>query len=394
MKSIIRACIDEYRNIFFDAGVMLILFGAMLIYPLFYPFPYSAEVLKKVSVGVVDLDKSQLSRKLVRMMDAHELLSVTARPVSLIEAEKLFYSGDIKGIVVVPESFSKDILEGRQTRVAVYCDAGYFLLYRQMLTGVLYSTGTLSAGITIKRMTSKGIPKQLAMIKRDPLPLLQVPLFNPAGGYATYVVPAVLILILQQTLLIGIGMVRGTRMDRRPADSASQISDETTVGAASLLAGKTLAYFFIYLFHIIYITVILFRFYRFPQRGTLSEILLFLVPFILSIIFLGFTISALFRSREASMTVLLFTSLPFLFLAGFSWPVESIPAWLRLFSQFIPSTTGIDGFMRIGCMGASLKEMARQWATLWGLSIFYFFTAWASLSFDEKRIRRSSIERS
>jgi len=376
MRSIARACADEYRNIFFDAGVMLILFGAILIYPFFYPFPYSAEVLKKVPVGVVDLDRSQLSRRLIRMMDAHEMLSVTARPVSLEEAEDLFYKGDIKGIVVIPSRFERDIMKGRQARVAAYCDAGYFLRYRQVLTGVLYSTGTLSAGVAVKRMTAKGIPRQQAMIKRDPLPLLQVPLFNPAGGYATYAVPPVLILILQQTLLIGIGMVGGTKRERRPDNGVSPISEKKAVGRVSLLVGKVLAYFSIYLVHVVYIAAILFRFYRFPQRGTLVEVILFLTPFLFSVISLGLAASVLFKTREASMTMLLFTSLPVLFLAGFSWPVESIPSWLRFFSLFIPSTSGIDGFLRIVCMGASLKEVGPQWVILWGLSISYFFMAW------------------
>jgi ABC-2 type transport system permease protein len=385
--------LTNYRDIFFDAGVMLIFFGAILIYPIFYPLPYSAEVLRKVPVGVVDLDRSQLSRRLIRMMDAHEMLSVTARPASLKEAEDLFYNGDIKGFVVIPRRFSKDVMKGSQTTVAAYCDAGYFLFYKQVFTGVLYSAGTLSGGVAIKRMTSRGIPKQQAMIKRDPLPLLQVPLFNPAGGYASYVVPPVLILIVQQTLLIGIGMVKGTRRERRSGGNAYPALNGKTVGAVPLLAGRAVAYLSLYFLHVIYITIILFRFYRFPQRGTLLEILLFLTPFLLSIIFLGFTVSALFKRRETSMVVLLFTSMPFLFLVGFSWPVENIPSWLRFFSVFIPSTMGIDGFLKIDGMGASLKEVGRQWAVLWGLSIFYFFLAWFSLKLSGKSDYRRAAQR-
>lgn len=382
MKAFLAACMDEYRRIFFDAGVMLICFGAILIYPFFYPFPYAAEVLKKVPVGVVDLDRTQLSRRLIRMMDAHEMLSVTARPVSLKEAEDLFYDGDIKGIVVIPSRFERDILKGGNTRVAAYCDAGYFLRYRQVLTGVLYSTGTLSAGVVLKRMTAKGTPRLQALARRDPLPLLQVPLFNPSGGYATYAVPPVLILILQQTLLIAIGMSAGTERERASTGRTSPRLKQSA--AHTVLAGKALAYFSIYLLHAIYVSIILFRLYRYPQRGTPGEALLFLVPFLMSAIFLGIATSVLFKSRETSMVVLLFTSLPFLFLAGFSWPVESIPSWLRFFSLFIPSTSGIDGFVRIACMGASLKEVGRQWATLWGLSILYFFLAWLGVRYSER----------
>ena len=394
MKTILRAWCAEYRAIFGDAGALLIFFGAILVYPIVYPIPFWGEVLKKIPVAVVDMDRSQLSRKLVRMMDAHETLNVAARPSSLAEAEELFYRGGIKGIVVVPNDFERDILRGRQVTVPAYCDASYFLLYRQVLTGVMQSSGTLSAGVEIKRLMARGAAREQAIAARDPLPLLSIPLFNPGGGYATYGVPPVMLLILQQTLLIGIGMLQGTARAGAAATGAGTGANLTDArpgpGArtqAWAILGKGMAYFTIYLIHAIYIIVILFRLYRFPQRGAPLSLLLFLFPFLLSVIFLGLTISAFFKDRETSMVVLLFTSVPALFLAGFSWPVEAIPRWLHLASLTIPTTAGIDGFLKINSMGARLNEVATQWAVLWGLAILYFFLAWLFAHLRSRRNR-------
>lgn len=362
---------------------MLVFFGAILVYPVIYPIPYSSEVLKEIPVGVVDLDHSQLSRKLRRMLDAHEFLHITTRPTSLAEAEDQFYKGAINGIVVIPEDFTRNILRGKQATVSAYCDASYFLLYRQVLTGILSSTGTLSAGIEIKRMMAKRFTKGQAMAARDPLPLISFPLFNPAGGYASYIVPPVMLLILQQTLLIGIGMLGGTAREQKGRHFL--VCGDKPAGALSLVLGKGAAYLSLYILHAIYFFVVLFRIYRFPQRGEPLELFLFMLPFLLSVILLGITLSTLFRNREISMAALLFTSIPALFLAGFSWPVESIPRWLRTLSFLIPSTVGIDGFLKLNIMGATLREVGPQWMILWGLSILYFVLACFSLKIMASR---------
>jgi ABC-2 type transport system permease protein len=370
MMAFLRTWLNEYRRIAGDAGALLIFFGAIIVYPIVYPVPYSKEVLKNVPIAVIDMDHSQASRQLTRMMDAHELLGVAARPANMEEAERLFYNGDVNGFVLIPEDFSKDIAKGRQPTVTAYCDASYFLLYRQVLTGVVHSVGTMSAGIEVRRAMAKGAPQSKALRAREPLPLLSFPLFNPGSGYATYAVPPVLLLILQQTLLIGIGMMQGTA--NKP--TAGETNPDKHVAAQ--LLGKTTAYLSIYLFHVLYIVGILFQFYRFPRRGSLCEIMLFLLPFLLSVIFLSLAVSVFFRERETSMIVLLCTSIPAVFLTGFTWPVEAIPHWLRALSLLIPSTTGVDGFLKITCMGATIHEVVFQWGTLWGLSLVYFLCAW------------------
>ena len=89
------------------------------------------------------------------------------------------------------------------------------------------------------------------------------------------------------------------------------------------------------------------------------------------------------------MVALSFTSIPALFLAGFSWPVESIPQWLRTLSFLIPSTVGIDGFLKLNIMGATLREVGPQWMILWGLSILYFVLACLSMKVILSRFQRS-----
>ena len=373
MKTLFRVWANEYRVVFSDVGVLLIFFGAILVYPFFYPLPYTHEVLKDVPVAVVDMNHSQMSRRLTRMMDTNELVRVAQRQSTFEQAKASLLEGDINGIIYIPDDFEKRILRGEQASVTLYSDASYFLIYKQVLSGIYLCVQTFSAGIEIKRMTAEGAMPEQAESARAPLSLVSYPLFNAAGGYGTYVVPAVFVLILQQTLLIGVGMLAGTRRERgitREMDPAKSI--------LSSVLGKALCYFSIYAVHSVYLFGILFRFYHFPQRGSPADLALFMVPYLFASIFLAQAISGLFRNREISIVVLLFTSIPALFLSGFSWPRSAIPAWLNDLAMLLPSTAGIDGFLRINQMGATLKDVGSAWAVLLGLAAAYFILALVS----------------
>ena len=374
MNSFYQVLRNELKTIFSDVGVLIVFLGAVVIYSFFYPLPYLPQVLRDVPVVVVDQDKSSLSRKLIRMSDAHPFLYVTQLAGSVSEAEDWVRSGRLGGLIFIPKGFSREIARGGQATVGVYADTGYFLVYRQVMTGMVTATRTLSAGVEIRRLQAGGKTARQAMAAQRPLALITTPLFNPSEGYANYVVPAILVLILQQTLLIGIGMVGGTARENRELQAGG-----ATFNAFTVISGRAAAYLILYAVNAVYYFFVVFGIYGFPQRGTPYTVMLFLFPFLLSIILLGLTLDGLFHRRETAIQALLITSLPAVFLSGFSWPVEAIPGWLRMFSFLIPSTSGIEGFLRINEMGATLHDVRWEWLVLWGLCILYYLLASCSL---------------
>jgi ABC-2 type transport system permease protein len=376
VKTLVSAFFGEYRRVFTDWGALLILVVALILYAFFYPIPYTPEVLKEVPVALVDLDQSEMSRRLMRMLDAHELLRVAAAPASLADAERLAREGIVGGIVVVPEGFDRRVRRSEQATVTAYADASYFLIYRQVLTGAMEATGTLSAGIEIRRLQSAGVPGDAALKARDPLPLVMRPLFNPTEGYGSYVVPAVLVLILQQTLLVGIGLVGGTRHEREASVPAS--AGRSPFEWLQALVGRALAYLLLYLVHLLFYFGVVFHLFGFAQRGAALTLFAFGLPFLLAVIFLALTVRGIFRTREMSTQVLLFTSLPALFVAGFSWPVEAMPGWMATLAKLLPSTPAIAGFLRLSQMGATLAQVRGEWLLLWALCAMYFLMAWVA----------------
>ncbi len=322
----------------------------------------------EVPTVVVDHDGTPLSRRLVRMADASQLIKVTSRTTNHLEAAELVRRGEVGAIFEIPRGFTRDVLRGEPATVACFTDAAYFLVYRQAATGLLAAVGTLSAGIEIQRLEAGGMSPDQAAAARAPVLAADRPLFNPAEGYASYIVPGVMVLILQQTLLIGIGLLAGTaREDGEESASAGSLA--TTVG-------RVLAYFVIYFAHAVFYFVVVFRLFDLPYRGEPGATFAFATPFLLAAICLAFIISNLFRHRETALQVLLFTSLPAVFLSGFAWPTEMVPRWLSTLALLLPSTAGTEGFLRVNQMGASLAQVSHEWRILWVLAGAYFLLAW------------------
>jgi len=382
--------IDELKTIFKDKGAMLILFFAVLAYPLVYSIAYKNNVVRDIPVTVVDLDHTSSSRQMVKMLGATKELQVAQEVGSLHEAKQLFWDGNSKGIIMIPEGFEKDLLKGLQTSVSVYCDASYFLLYKETLTGTIQATGTLSAGVEIKRLMAAGSGEEQAMQQRDPMPAKFYYLYNPSGSYGSYVMPGMILIILQQTLLIGIGMIGGAGKERRN-NRVVKPGLRVRQGMFSVVFGKGLAYFVIYLANIAYTLVYLSKWFGFPDKGSFADICILSVPYLFSVIFLGLMISMLFRRREHSIMTLVFVSPIVLFISGLSWPVSSIPPLLYKLSHIFPSTSMIPAFLRIRTMGVSISDVRPEFLFLMAQMILYFLLA--SFAYKINVVRQERLHR-
>lgn len=349
----------ELQTVLHDKGAILILLIALVMYPLLYSVAYSGEVLKDVPVAVVDLDHSAMSRQLSRMIDASEQVSVRCKPESLKDAEQLFYSDKVKGVILIPNDLEKDILRGKRSTVTAYCDASYFLYYKQVLAGATFATATLSGGIEIRRALTEGQVMNQAIAKQTPLRTQQYTLFNPSSGYGSFVMPGMILIIIQQTLLIGIGMVAGTRheskMYTRFADDLGR-----PLGAVRLVMGKATAYVAISIFNSIVTMVLMNHWFNYPDKCNFLYTLPLLIPFFYAVAFMGLAISVLFKHRVHSLMFFMFLSPIVLFLGGISWPSEALPSALHAVAKLFPSTSVIPAYLRLRVMGAPFSAIINE----------------------------------
>ena len=236
----------ELKRVFTDSGVMLLFFGATLVYPLLYGISYNTEVLRKTPIAVVDLDNTPRSRELTRLLNATEQIAVLSKPLSLAEATAQFYNGTVHGVVVIPADYGKSIATGAQAIVALYADASYMLIYKQVLQGTMLVTQAIGNAVKVERFQMQGAhPSQSANLAA-PVDFVSEPLYNPSSGYGSYAMPALIMLILQQSLLMGIGMLGGSERERGLRGYLKVLS-RLNGGTVRLIFGRSLAYLTIYI---------------------------------------------------------------------------------------------------------------------------------------------------
>jgi ABC-2 type transport system permease protein len=363
------AFLAEWRRVLSDRGVLGLFVLAPVFYAFFYPQPYLGQIVRSIPIAVVDQDNTELSHGLIQAIEAHGNLSVAVRASSYHEAREAVFARRAFAVVGIPPDTERNVLKGVQARLPIYADSTYFILFNRTLQGILESVQSYAADAASRGARPQGAPVQALTRARDPVQLIMVPVFNPTASYSSYVVPAAFVLILHQTLLMGSAMLGGIAFEQ-----GGSTARRTRASAAAIL-GQGLAHWTIYLPALLLYFVIMPRIYGFSTLGSVWQLATLSFPFILATSFLGQALGLTFRRRETAVLLVLASSLPQFFLVGVSWPAEAIPSFLRDAREMLPSVSAIDGFVRIGQMGASLHEVRQHWGTLWGLVLLYFALA-------------------
>ena len=381
---------QEMRQVLRDEGVLIFFIIVPLVYPLLYSWIYNNEVVHEVPVVVVDDSHSSLSRQFTRMVDASSDVRVLCHAADMDEAKSLVSRQLAKGIYHIPVEFDRNIYSMRQATIGVYCDMSLMLTYQAIYQTAVGVTQTMGAGIQIKR--TQPPTKREAEISVRPLAVDEVPLFNPVGGYGSSILLGVLMLILQQTLVLGIGLSAGTARENDRYHELIPI-DRHYQGIFRIIGGKFTCYFMIYAVMGAYLTLVVPRIFSFPQLAHWQDLLLLMLPYVLACIFFGMIVSCIVRYRENVMLLMVFVSVPLLFMTGISWPQESIPTFWQSISWLFPSTFGVRAYVRLASMGATLNDVSYEYCALWIQAVLYFVICCLVYRHQVVRSRSHALER-
>lgn len=377
MKSVLNIFQIWYReigNIFRDKGIMIFILFVPLAYPLLYSYVYTGEVVREVPVAVVDENCTELSRDILRKMDASPDLRIEAYSSNMNEAQEMIRRQKVYGIIRIPGDFSKELSRGSQAPIGLYCDMSSMLYYKALLVTATNVSLEVNKNIKVSRYVT-GTTDRQDEINKMPIDYDYVALYNPQSGFAAFLIPPVLMLIIQQTLLLGIGMSMGNSRERH---NGSVIPFHPWYkNPVHIVIGKALPYFMLYIVLAVYMFTVVTDAFTLPKLGHYTTFITFVVPYILACIFLAMVLSIFIYRREDSILLLVFLSVPMLFLSGLSWPVASMPDFWRYVSYLFPSTFGMNGYVRITSMGASLNDIRTEYMALWiQAGIYFLISCW------------------
>ena len=367
-----KVWMHEFRDMFKDEGALLFVILLPLLYPILYSWIYNNEVVREVPIAVVDNSHCQSSREFVRHVDASPDVRVAAYCNNLEEASRLVSRQEVYGIILLPEDFGRQLGRMQQAHVSVYCNMGLMLTYKAIFQTCTAVAADMNSHIQIA--LSGNSTTREDQLTTQPMQITDVPIFNNTGGYGNFILPGVLVLIIQQVLLLGIGIAYGTSYEKRRFQRLTSMY-ERRFGLARVMIGRTMGFFVLFLLIAVWVLLAVPRLFHFVQMVHAWDFALFVVPYLLACIFFAITFSYVVRQRENVMLLVVFTSVPFLFMSGVSWPKSNIPEFWQYFSWLFPSTFGIQGFIKMNTLGGMFSDIIPEIKGLWIQALLYGVTA-------------------
>lgn len=361
---------QEIVEIFRDKGVLIFLFLLPLAYPLVYSLIYNPELVRDVSIVVVDNDRSAKSRELVRKFDATQEAKVKGYASNMEEAKRAMYGHECYGILYIPEEFERKIARMEQSPAIVYSDVSLMLRYKALL--VASTNVSEQMGIDIRNEQSNMRGGENSFGGGDLLPSSSIVMGNIEGGFDSFVMPGVLVLILHQCIILAVGMRGGAINEARRRGRLARVSVKRLIEG---IIGRSLSYLMMVIVSSIYLLYFVPLMFSFPMSGNLIGELLYLLPMSISCIFIGISMQGVVKERESVFLIWVMTSMLFIFLSGLTWPRYAMPELWQIVGSLVPATWGIDGFVLMNSNGSTISQVSDMYVNLWLLSALYFVIA-------------------
>ena len=376
----------ELKQIFSDGGVLLIFFVAGLAYPLLYNVIYLNGILSETPVAIVDDAACSDSRRFIREIDATREIEVAAKCINMEEAKKLMQERKVNGIVYFPREFGKKLANGETATLSRYTDMSSFLYYKNAMIGTNFVMLHEVGQIQMERYSMAGMTEQAASQVIKPLGYEDNNPYNRAFDYSFFLISAILMIIIQQTLFYGMSLLVGTQRERN--HSFASLPDRLQGnGVGRVVLGRGAAYWILYLGIGMYIAFIVPAIFGIPQRGDFWNVLALLVFFITDCVFFSMTWSTFITRRESVFLLFLAMSPILVFLTGCSWPTVAFPGFWKAFSYVFPSTFGVQGFINLSTAGGDISAAGRQMTFMVLQTIIYLFLSFVCIYAENWVIR-------
>lgn len=376
------------RNVFADGGVLLFFVALPLLYPIVYTLIYNPEVVRQLPVAVVDNSMSVESREFVRRASASPTIQIYAYCPNMADAKELMARHEVFGVMYIPEDYARKIANNEVSHVQFYSDMSLLLRYRAFMAALTDLQMDVTQMITREKASTLGVSGTLAA-DGSAMPVRSESNFlgDTEQGFASFVMPGIVVLILQQSMLLGICMLGGTSRERRRRNGGIDPLEVSDVPAFARIWGKALCFVVFYMAFTIYDLRIIPMMFDLPHYGSAVDYLLFIFPMLLAVAFLGQGLVVFMRERESAFLLVVVTSVVFLFLSGLTWPRYAMGRVWYWLGNMVPATWGVEGFIRINSNASTLAESTVPYVALWVLAGVYMLFAWWSTRYVDVRER-------
>lgn len=361
----------EFLAISTSYAVLLVLMGGIFLYGLLYNYMYAPNIVTNVPVAVVDNSHSELSRNFIRWLDAAPQAEIYNQAIDYHEAKEWMKAGKVQGILYLPYDFEERVFRGDESVFSLYATTDAFLYFESSQK----ATSSVMLAINDKYRTDVAVllPPQglLAVAMAQPVSVVGTALYNYTEGYGSYLIPAVMMIIIFQTLMMVIGMVTGEERSSGGIH-AYALFGQNWGNCIRIVAGKTFVYCSLYAVFAFFLLGLLPYFFSIPNIGSGLYIIFLMIPYLIATSFFGLAASRYFTDSESPLLMIAFFSVGLIFLSGVSYPMELMPWYWKITHYIFPAAPATLAFVKLNSMGADMSDIKPEYITLWIQAICYF----------------------
>lgn len=352
----------------FTKDTFVIFVIAVAFYLLFYAWPYAAQNVTSIQTAVVDLDRSAASRAMIERIKSVAMINVVAIGTDRAEGESLYKTEKVAAVITIPENFEENMLAGKHTSVALTANGAFPVKSRAVMAGLMGVVGETTAASMALNLVRAGAPLEtLKKLQTAPVAFTDVNLYNPLSGYASYIVAAVMPIIIQAVMFVSIVMSLGGWLASANPPSVLRAVCRNVHGFAAL-------YVAFWLFSLMWLAYALgpdFVLFDFASMQNPGGTLLMAAIFGAAVVSFGLAFTFAMGTNAYGAQFFVVISAPALFLSGVVHPLFDMTPPALVLRLLLPSTSGINGLVAVSQNGAPLYAVTVQIAHLLLLTVAY-----------------------
>lgn len=364
----------------------IIFVGATAFYLVFYAWPYSNQQLTHIPTAVVDLDNSSASRNVVTRLTSLTMVHVAQVTHDAAQGQALYKNEKVDAVITIPEGFEADVLAGKPTSLRLTANGAYPVKARAAMASFMAVANEVNmASVGVNLMRAGADVSQLKTLTHKPVALTDQSLYNTLAGYAAYIVPLVMPVIVQAVLLMCIGLTLGGWLSQAQAPEILK----TILGSVKGFAAFFTCFWLFGLMWMLYAMGPDFVLFDYTSLKNPSGTLIVALLFVSAVVWMGLSATLLMNSHAYVAQCLVLISAPCVFLTGAVFPPFDFLLPARIVADLLPTTPGCIAMVNAAQNGASTTSIMPLIVHLLVLNGLYATT---SILLARMRARQRGLE--
>ena len=342
-----------------DRITLAMMLGVPLMQLILFGFAINNDP-KQLPAALVTTSQDHFTRAMVSALEITGYYRFDHIVSSAREAESLMENGTVSFVVTIPSDFATRMRRGDRPQILVEVDA----TDPSVASGAVSTLSTVAAQALIREL---GVEAQARQAQRSQLEVVVHRRYNPEGITQYNIVPGLLGVILQMTMVMMTSMALTREIERGTMENLLAMP----ATSLEIMLGKILPYLGVGAFQVGLVLVAARVLFDIPFVGGLGLLMFGVFIFVLSLVFLGYTISTLSRTQMQAMQLAFFVFLPSLLLSGFMFPFRGMPVWAQILGELLPLTHFLRVIRAVMLKGADYAAVSTPLMALILFAILY-----------------------